>query len=97
MGMFDDYVWSGPSMDRGPTIGEIWDRERRQQVAEEVRMLEDTKADAKAIWLLAEYYLPQDIKDAAVRWKMENTLQEIWRQAFVEGWRAAYRKANLEN
>ena len=96
MGMFDpdDCDWPVLARDR-LTVGEIWDKERLEREAEEARMLENTKADAKAVWLLAEYYLPQDIKETAERWKMAEILPEIWRQAFIEGWRAAYRKANI--
>ena len=77
--------------DRGPTVGEIWDREERKRRAEEDRLLEDARADGKAIWPLADYYMPADVKEAAARWKMDETLQEMWRQAFIAGWRAAHR------
>lgn len=94
--MNDAAFWNSlTSVGSSPTVGEVWDMERRRREAEEVRKLQDTEADAKAVWLLADYYIPQDVKDAAVRWKMEDALQEMWRQAFIEGWRAAYRKANL--
>ena len=74
------------------TLGEIWAQEYRQHKAEEALMLENARADAKAVWQLADYYMPADVKEMAGLWKMENTLQEMWRGAFIEGWRAAHRK-----
>lgn len=76
----------------GPTLGEVWDKERRQREAEEGRMLADARADAKAVWQLAEYYMPADIRQMADIWNMKETLIEMWRGAFIEGWRAALRK-----
>ena len=74
------------------TMAEIWAAEDREQKIEEQRHIENARADAKAVWLLADFYMPADVKEMAGLWKMENTLQEMWRGAFIEGWRAAHRK-----
>lgn len=74
------------------TLGEIWDKERRQQKAEEQDRIDAARADAKALWHLADYSIPADVKDMAQRWDMEQALQEIWRGAFIQGWRAALKR-----
>jgi Ni/Co efflux regulator RcnB len=74
------------------TMAEIWAAEDRERKIEEQKQIENAKADAKAVWALADYYLPADVKEMADRWKMGSTLQEMWRGAFIEGWRAAHRK-----
>lgn len=59
--------------------------------AAEARLIENARADAKAVWLLADQSVPADVREAAERWQMKETLIEIWRGAFIEGWRAAHR------
>jgi hypothetical protein len=75
------------------TLGEIWEKERREQKAEEADMIERARADAKAIWLLADYSIPADVKEMAERLKMKETMIEMWRGAFIEGWRAAHKRS----
>jgi predicted N-formylglutamate amidohydrolase len=77
---------------RGLTVGEIWDRQDRMQKVEEARMIENARADATAIWSLADYYIPADVREMAERWGMKRALTEMWRGAFIEGRRAAHRK-----
>lgn len=84
--------FEGKFPDTRTTVGDMWALEDRQRKAEELRMVENARADAKAVWLLADYYMPADIKEMAGLWKMESTLQEMWKGAFIEGWRAAHRK-----
>jgi hypothetical protein len=48
------------------------------------------RIDAKALWLLADQSIPTDIKEMAARWKMSEVVQEMWRNAFMAGWRAAH-------
>lgn len=93
MGMEENRFWktTGIPSDR-LSLGEIWAQEDRARKAEEARMIENARADAKAIWLLADYYMPADTKEMAERWNMKETLAEMWRNAFIEGWRAAHRK-----
>jgi hypothetical protein len=76
----------------GGFLSEDWARQDLERKEEERRMLENAQADAKAVWALADYYMPADIKEMAERWKIDNILQEMWRGAFIEGWRAAHRK-----
>lgn len=78
--------------DSRTTVGDMWALEDKQQKVEEARMVENARADSKAIWLLADYSIPADVLDLAKRLKMEEALIEIWRGAFIEGWRAAHRK-----
>jgi Ni/Co efflux regulator RcnB len=75
------------------TLGEIWDKERRAQKAEEAERIENARADAKALWHLADYSIPADVKEMAERWDMGSTLQEMWRGAFIQGWRAAHKRS----
>jgi hypothetical protein len=51
-----------------------------------------TRADAKAVWLAADHYLPDDVRESAKRWGMEQAICELWRNAFIAGWRAAHRR-----
>ena len=74
------------------SLADIWEQEERARKAKEARMLEDAHSDAKAVWALADYYLSVDVQETAERWNMKETLIEIWRNAFIEGWRAAHRK-----
>ncbi len=72
-----------------------WERERIEQETKERRALQDAKADQRAVWALADFYLPPDVCEMAMRWKMDATLVEMWRGAFIEGWRAAHRSSEL--
>lgn len=47
-------------------------------------------AAEQGLWSLADYHLPADIREAANRWKLGTVLCEIWRQAWIAGWRAAH-------
>lgn len=67
-------------------------REQAAAQMKEARALEDARADAHGIWALAEFYLPPSVKEMAQLWGMRETLAEMWRSAFIEGWRAAHRK-----
>lgn len=73
------------------SMAERWAAEEAQHKAEEHRMIEDAKADAAAVWLLADYLMPADFKELARNMKMEATMQELWRNAFIAGWRAQHR------
>lgn len=56
------------------------------------RHLMNARADAsKALWALADYSIPPDVKETAALWGMKETLLEIWRGAFIAGWRAAHK------
>lgn len=74
------------------SMAEKWALEEQQRKAEETRMIENARADAKAIWSLADHLMPADFKEMADRLKMSETMRELWRNAFIDGWRAAHRK-----
>ena len=76
---------------RPGSMAEKWAIEAAEQKAAEQRMVDDARADAKAIWALADFYLPPDVKEFFARRKMEETGCEMWRQAFAAGWRASLR------
>ena len=73
------------------TVADMWEAEQRKQQAEQRERIELARADARAVWTLADYLMPADVKETAERWKVNETLQEIWRQAFIAGWRAAHK------
>lgn len=43
-----------------------------------------------ALWQLAELHMPADVREAAARWKLDAVMTEMWRSAWIAGWRAAY-------
>ena len=71
------------------SMAEKWALEEQQQKAAEARMIANAKADAKAVWALADYLMPADTREMAERMMMSETMQEMWRNAFIAGWRAA--------
>jgi hypothetical protein len=73
------------------SMAEVWAKEEAEQKAAEARMIENAKCDAKAVWALADYLMPADFKETAASLKMTETMQEMWRNAFIAGWRAAHR------
>ncbi len=73
------------------SMAEKWAEEEQQRKAEEARAIQNAKADAKAVWALADYMMPADFKEMARNMKMEATMQELWRNAFIAGWRAQHR------
>lgn len=60
---------------------------------QEEALVREAHQHSKAVWLLADYSIPPDVRELAKLWKMEETLIELWRGAFIEGWRAAHRKS----
>lgn len=73
------------------SMTEKWALEEQQRKAEERQMVENARADAQAIWLLADYCMPADFKEMSRDMGMEATLQEVWRNAFIAGWRAQHK------
>lgn len=53
------------------------------------RRAEIHAAAERGLWALADLYLPTDVREAATRWQLENVLPELWRSAFIQGWRAS--------
>lgn len=88
---FDNSI---PQISRGsPTLTEVWAKEDAERRAEEIRRIEDARADSKAIWVLAEYSMPPDAMEFFNRHGLGAAGAEIWRQAFAAGWRAAHRRS----
>lgn len=63
------------------------DEERKAVLA-----IENAKADEQAVWALADYFLPSDVREFGERHGIPELASELWRGAFVAGWRAALRK-----
>lgn len=49
------------------------------------------KTDDRATWMLADYFLPTDVKEFFERHGMLATGSEIWRTAFVTGFKVSLR------
>lgn len=60
--------------------------EWKQSAADVVR---GSAAGERALWALADQHIPPDVREMAHRWKMDHTLVEMYRAAFIAGWRAA--------
>jgi hypothetical protein len=73
------------------SMAEIWAKEEAEQRAKEARMIEDAKADARAVWALADHLMPPDVVEMGRALALEEVLKEAWRNAFIAGWRAAHR------
>ena len=56
-------------------------------------LLELMRSNQRALWLLADYELPPDVREIARVWKLEQTVCEIWRNAFIQGWRACNKES----
>jgi hypothetical protein len=44
-------------------------------------------------WQIADEHIPADVREMAKRWKMEEALIEMWRGAFIQGYRLREREA----
>lgn len=53
--------------------------------------LEHARADAAALWVLAEMNTPPDIIEFGERHKMPELAKHLWQSAFVAGWRAHHK------
>jgi hypothetical protein len=62
-------------------------RQQDEDAAESRAAIE--RANALGLWALADVHMPPDIAEAARRWKLDQTLPEMWRSAFMAGFRAA--------
>jgi hypothetical protein len=75
----------------GPGLGMDEFDDRRAKECWQQRALADAKADASAVWALADFYLPPDMKEWAAEHRIPELTAHAWRTAFVAGWRAAKR------
>ena len=81
-----------PSPDQFSPPGEpFFTRFQDAQTEARIRAAEEKVAAERGLWALADLYVPTDVREAAARWKLENTLVEMWRAAFIQGWRASLR------
>lgn len=48
-------------------------------------------AAENGLWALADLHVPPDVREMAQRWKLEQTIVEMYRNAFINGWRARER------
>lgn len=85
---FDPH-WMRP--DGRLSMYEVWAKEEAERKAIEAQMRQDAKVDARAVWTLADHLMPPDIREMAAAFGMGETIQEMWRNAFIAGWRAALR------
>lgn len=76
-----------------PAVFQKMSRHDDAQAAAQQRIEADRVAAEQGLWALADLYLPPDIREAAQRWKLDHSLTEIWRSAFIAGWRQAMRSA----
>jgi hypothetical protein len=74
-------------------LSSVWaDTQRAAELAER-RALEDARADAAAVWALADMSIPQDIQEFGTRHGIPELAKEVWRSAFIAGWRAYARSS----
>jgi len=51
------------------------------------RRAENAAAAEMGLWALADIHMPSDVREAAQRWKLGTAMEELWRSAFIAGWR----------
>jgi hypothetical protein len=62
-----------------------------------VRALEAARADASAVWDLADLYLPTGVRNFSALFFAPKVASGIWRSAFVAGWIAANRSRTVKD
>lgn len=62
-----------------------------EEVLQSEAMISLAKSDQRATWVLADYFLPADVKEFFERHGMLATGSEIWRTAFVTGFKVSLR------
>lgn len=75
-------------------LDKMWERIAKEDQAEKDRqqkMVDDAKADSRAVWMVADYFVPSDVQEFFERHGIGATGCEIWRSAFISGFRAALR------
>lgn len=90
------------SMGREPVsqVSNFFDGIKKKQDQEELlkqRLIEDAIADSKAVWMVADYFVPADVEEFFERHKIGVAGCEIWRSAFISGFRAAMRNKIKDN
>lgn len=101
MGMSSRPFWADKDFPAVPgSVADHWRaeyfaREAELQKAERKR-LADALADAKAVWLLADQSMPDDLKTWCEQHHIPEFAKMCWRSAFVEGWRTRERASGVE-
>lgn len=79
-------------MNKRPFVGPIADAFVMMSGMPEEDAAERFRCDAaaaRALWALADLHVPTDVREAAARWGLEHTIVEVWRQAFIAGFRVS--------
>ena len=71
--------------------------EQQQQAAQYVKSEAERRADAMAAYLLALREMPEDMRDLSIRAGCEFLMREVWRTAWLAGFRAATSGAGEED
>ena len=76
--------------DRCPTV--VTEPEKSDVLA-----LAAARADASALWNLADLYLPTGVRNFSALFFTPKVASGIWRSAFVAGWLAADRSTTVKD
>jgi hypothetical protein len=78
---------------RSPVVWRDPEAERKAAQEQEAAM----KAAAEhGLWALADHLMPSDVREAAERWKLDHVMTEMWRSAFIAGWREAFKAERVK-
>jgi len=88
-------------MNSPPRNGLSWSQvlsdEADYQESQKVRSEAERRADARAAYLLALREMPEDMRELSVRTGCEFLMREVWRTAWLNGFRAATSGAGEEH
>lgn len=85
-------TWSGSPFQR--TWAEV---DEQQRVNQQVKSKSERRADAMAAHILALREMPDDMRELSVRMECEFLMREVWRTAWLSGFRAAAAGARDEH
>lgn len=71
--------------------------DEQQRVNQRVKSELDRRADAMAAHILALREMPEDMRELSVRMECEFLMREVWRTAWLSGFRAAAAGARDEH
>lgn len=81
----------------GPSWSQVLSEQADFQESQKVRSEAERRADARAAYLLALREMPEDMRDLSVRADCEFLMREVWRTAWLAGFRAATSGAGEED
>lgn len=64
-------------------------QDEQQRVNQQVKSESERRADAMAAHLLALREMPEDMRELSIRMDCEFLMREVWRTAWLSGFRAA--------